>query len=515
MNEYIMKKIKLKNILIIIYIVIAILINAIVYDFCFNLQSLANQTSYEINPEAGKIQKLITTYYENKAPAKSLVKKIYNIYIKREGCDYLLVISGDKALHRYLSDDFGMSALRLKYVSSIDKKNIHQHSDKSEIILSVSDILPIYNHKNDIGKMCLTLLTSNLDPPSLNHQHQMFLAPYKKALDDFLSSREYPYHQEFYYSIFIAILALTLLPVFFYIAGQLTSDDSEPAFQKKDSKHSADSKYKIIKKLYKKGMFTEIHLAHDIERERDVVIKNIKKEFENDRNIKMMMTQEFNVLEKHKHLNIIEVYLFEKKIDKYRNCIVMEYIRGETLTSLMKSLNKPMDVEYVIHIIINICEGLKKIHSEGIFHKDITPSNVMISKEGRIIVIDFGCSQLSSETKVVPKGTEGYLSPEHREDKNIDQQSDIYSLGIIFYEMLCGKRIKFDQNQRLKPIIEIVNHLPQGIIDVVMKCLEPKKEDRYSAVDDIINTLSDLSSNLRIHRCTKDDMAMFMRQQFP
>jgi len=501
------------------YVTIAMFINIAAYFFCFNL------STYYINSNAEKIKNEIIKYYEIRASTKSLPTKLFGFFF-RNIVDYkmYLVMSVDEELKNYLkNEDFGTVNFPFRFVHSIENENLQQFNEKEHKLLTKSKVLPINCNNKQVGKMCLILLASNPDlspdglinePPSGPfYDFFNFLVPYKYFFEKILSSREYTDHKDLLYRLFfITILALTTLPVILYMINQ-QEPDQHFRFEKKNKK---DSPYKILKSLYNKGRFTHIYLANDTRLERNVVIKGIKciYPFEKiDPNVKMMMTQEYNVLERNKHVNIVEVYQFEEKIGNLEYCIVMEFINGETLASIVKVLNKKrekLEDKYVIYIIIEICEGLQKCHSNNFYHKDINPTNIMISKEGKVVIIDFGCSQLSSDTKIIPKGTKGYWSPEHLNNKNIDQQSDIFSLGIMFYELLCGKKPKFKPGKEITTIIEINEHLTEKINDVVMKCLEPDRNKRYKTVDDIITTLKSLRNKYQIH-CTKDDMAIFMK----
>ncbi|GAH34600.1 unnamed protein product, partial [marine sediment metagenome] len=174
----------------------------------------------------------------------------------------------------------------------------------------------------------------------------------------------------------------------------------------------------------------------------------------------------------------------------------------EDLKSLVKRKEKLADEE-AISIAKQVCEGLVEAHELGVVHRDLKPQNIMIDKKGRAKIMDFGISR-SLETKGVTEvgviiGTPEYMSPEQVEGLETDQRSDLYSLGVILYEMVTG-RIPFEGDAALSIALKHKNEMPQeprqinaqiseNLSRVILKCMEKDKEKRYEGADELLSEL--------------------------
>jgi serine/threonine protein kinase/tetratricopeptide (TPR) repeat protein len=179
--------------------------------------------------------------------------------------------------------------------------------------------------------------------------------------------------------------------------------------------------------------------------------------------------------------------------------ISMDYIKGHDLRELIHT-SGILSVETAISITRQICEGLKGAHQKHIVHLDLKPSNIMIDSEGKVYIMDFGVAksqeahQIGPEKKII--GTPPYISPEQAKAAKVDQRSDIYSLGIIIYEMLTGKRpfeantidgyIQKHLNETPQPPRKLNLRIPQALENIILMCLAKKKEDRYQNCEEII-----------------------------
>jgi serine/threonine protein kinase len=182
--------------------------------------------------------------------------------------------------------------------------------------------------------------------------------------------------------------------------------------------------------------------------------------------------------------------------------ITMEYVPGEDLKSLVKRKEKLANEE-AISIAKQVCEGLVEAHELGVVHRDLKPQNIMIDKKGRAKIMDFGISR-SLETKGVTEagviiGTPEYMSPEQVEGKEVGKRSDIYSVGVILYEMVTG-RIPFEGDAALSIALKHKSEMPQeprqinakipkNLSRVILKCMEKDKEKRYEGADDLLSEL--------------------------
>ena len=198
------------------------------------------------------------------------------------------------------------------------------------------------------------------------------------------------------------------------------------------------SHYKITEKLGEGGM-GEVYLADDLKLERQVAIKFLPQHLTKDKENIERFEREAKAAAALNHPNIITIYEIAKEDDQA--FIVMEYVEGESLrTKLDKG---KLDHNEVIEIIKQICEGLSQAHQADIVHRDIKPENILINTDGRVKILDFGLAKLKGVSKLTKEtstlGTVHYMSPEQIQGKEVDHRSDIWSLGIVLYEMLTGK----------------------------------------------------------------------------
>ena len=244
--------------------------------------------------------------------------------------------------------------------------------------------------------------------------------------------------------------------------------------------------------------------------------------------------RELEVLSTLYHKNIVKLFDFREN----PLALVMEYVDGSILSKVIKHANKPpnngLSIDQFVYIAMEICEGLWYTHSKfdengkpiGIVHQDITSYNIIISYEGSVKITGFGISKattLSSARVRVTKGTYSYMSPEQIHVKEAKQQSDIFSLGIVLYEMLSGRRLKTikreynsfttTKKQKIPTINTIRKDISDKINDIVMKCLEEKIQNRYQNVKEILDDLYIFKKEQKI-TYQSTDLSNFMKQTF-
>lgn len=265
-------------------------------------------------------------------------------------------------------------------------------------------------------------------------------------------------------------------------------------------------RYEIIEELGKGGM-GQVYRVFDKKIEEEVTLKLIKPEIASDQGTIERFRNELKFARKITHKNICRMYdLNEEKGIPY---ITMEYIPGENLKSMIAMTDK-LGAGTIIKIAKQICEGLAEAHKLGVVHRDLKPSNIMIDKEGNVRILDFGIAR-SVETKGTTSigaiiGTPEYMSPEQAETKAVDHRSDIYSLGVVLFEMVTGS-IPFEGETPLgiamkhkgekPPDPRKLNpQIPEDLGQIILKCLEKKKEDRFQRAEHLLSQLTKVEERI-------------------
>ncbi len=273
------------------------------------------------------------------------------------------------------------------------------------------------------------------------------------------------------------------------------------------------SHYKIIEKLGAGGM-GEVYLAEDLELERKVAIKFLPQHLTKDKENVERFKREAKAAASLNHPNIITIY--EIAQDNDQTFIVMEYVDGQSLrTKMDKGIS---DLDEIITITIQICEGLHEAHKAEIVHRDIKPENILIDKNDRVKILDFGLAKLKGVIKLTKEpstlGTINYMSPEQARGEDVDHRTDIWSLGVVLYEMLTGKlpfKGEYEQaviytilNEQPRAIVELRKALPADLVAVINECLNKDMNSRFNSISDILNIL--LKMNHKSQRRENDEI---------
>jgi len=266
------------------------------------------------------------------------------------------------------------------------------------------------------------------------------------------------------------------------------------------------SHYKILKKLGEGGM-GEVFLAEDIKLKREVALKFLPQEFTKNKDVVERFQREAQAAAALNHPNIVTIHEINEHQDQ--TYIAMEYVDGRTLKEIiqenatLKTQHSTLSIDRIFDITTQICQGLSKAHEAGIVHRDIKPQNILIDKDDRVKILDFGLAklkgvgQLTKETSTL--GTVHYMSPEQAIGEELDCRSDIWSLGVVLYEILTSD-LPFKGEYDQAVIYSILNEDPEELKanrsdvlieleQIVKKALVRERENRYQ---DIATILKDL-----------------------
>jgi eukaryotic-like serine/threonine-protein kinase len=258
-------------------------------------------------------------------------------------------------------------------------------------------------------------------------------------------------------------------------------------------------RYGILALLGQGGMGA-VYKARDTELERFVALKLIRPDLASNPEILRRFKQELILAREVTHRNVIRIFdLGQAKGFKF---ITMEYVEGRDLRAILREREK-LPPEEAVRIIAQVCRALEAAHAAGVVHRDLKPQNIMLDAKDRVYVMDFGIAH-SLETPGMTQtgalmGTPEYMSPEQAKGIKVDARSDLFALGIIFYELLTGiSPFKADTalatllkrtQERPQPPAEVDPTIPKAISDVVMKCLEIDRDQRFSNAREILEDL--------------------------
>ncbi|HHT9107583.1 MAG TPA: protein kinase domain-containing protein [Candidatus Wunengus sp. YC64] len=259
-----------------------------------------------------------------------------------------------------------------------------------------------------------------------------------------------------------------------------------------------EDRYEDIQ-LIGQGSIGVVYRAVDKILKRKVALKVIKDAYKNNKEAIERFVREAQSVSLFKHPGFITIY--DININK-QFFIVMDYVEGEDLQLLMKKGALPM--KDAVQIAINICDALSCAHQNGVVHRDIKPGNILVMKDLRIKISDFGLTQLMTLSVIGQPGqvlgAPVYLSPEQIRGETLDYRSDIYSFGIILYEMLTGKT-PFNEgdigyrhiNEEPQPPATLNSKIPRWLENIVLKCIRKKPEDRYQQTDHLLKEIKSYS----------------------
>jgi serine/threonine protein kinase/tetratricopeptide (TPR) repeat protein len=265
-------------------------------------------------------------------------------------------------------------------------------------------------------------------------------------------------------------------------------------------------RYQVVEELGHGGM-GRVYKVLDTRIGEKIALKLIRPEAVLDRKAVERFSNELKLARKIRHKNICQ--MFDLGEDQGTRYITMEYIHGEDLKQLIRKVGR-LSPGQAIGIALQVCEGLEEAHKLGVVHRDLKPQNIMIDEDGNARIMDFGIARSLSGKGItgagVMIGTPEYMSPEQVEGKDTDQRSDIYSLGVILYEMATG-RVPFEgdtpftigvkhKSEPPKDPRELNAQLPQDLSRLILRCLEKDKNARYQTAAEVGTELEKIGKGI-------------------
>jgi tetratricopeptide (TPR) repeat protein len=276
-------------------------------------------------------------------------------------------------------------------------------------------------------------------------------------------------------------------------------------------------KYQLLDRLGRGGM-ADVYKGYQPGLDRYVAVKVMHPHLSEDANFITRFRREAKSVAELHHANIVQVFDFDVQADNYY--MVMEYIEGGlTLKQRLQELAERgtrLSIDQTLDIVIKLADALAYAHNLGMIHRDIKPANVLVASLDRPVLSDFGIARLLNETGLTSSGaligTPAYMSPEQGRGERIDGRSDIYSLGIVLYEMLTGQPpydadtpyaiILKHINDPLTPPHVLINPMPEVVERIVLKCLAKDPDDRFASMPELRDALRGAQSAIGTQRAT-------------
>ena len=271
-----------------------------------------------------------------------------------------------------------------------------------------------------------------------------------------------------------------------------------------------DNRYEILELVGTGGM-AKVYKARCHRLNRLVAIKILREDLSQDAEFRRRFHDESQAVAMLSHPNIVAVYDVSRSSEV--EYIVMELIDGITLKQYMQKKGNKLNWREALHFITQITKALGHAHSRGIIHRDIKPHNVMVLRDGSVKVADFGIARVASggHSTLTQEalGSVHYISPEQARGSHIDARSDLYSAGVVLYEMIAG-RLPFEGDTPVSVAIQHINSIPlspreldpsipEALEAITMKAMAPNPDDRYPSADDMLADLEEFRKNPNIN----------------
>ncbi|MFN8419748.1 MAG: protein kinase [Anaerolineae bacterium] len=270
-------------------------------------------------------------------------------------------------------------------------------------------------------------------------------------------------------------------------------------------------KYTLIARIGRGGM-AEVYKAMQPNLDRYVAIKLLHPFLADDPDFRERFEREARNVARLKHANIVQVYDFEYDADSESYYMVMELIEGRTLKEYLESLGYDrIPLPDALRITKVALEALSYAHGRGMIHRDLKPANLMLEHDGRVVLTDFGIAKIVTGNQFTASGgmvgTPAYMSPEQGLGENSDERTDLYSMGVILFQMVTGK-LPFDgetplatvlkhMNDPIPPIRALSPDVPESIEKVIVKAMQKQPEDRYQTAEDMLADVNAVSNGMK------------------
>jgi len=262
-------------------------------------------------------------------------------------------------------------------------------------------------------------------------------------------------------------------------------------------------KYRVLDQLGRGGM-AQVYRAYHPQLDRYVALKVLRSDLVEEKEFLVRFRHEAQAVAGLRHPNIVQVFDFDVQGDIY--FMVMELLQGDTLKARLNDYRlrgEPMPRGEAVRVLLDVLDGLAYAHSEGMIHRDIKPANIMLTKRGQAVIGDFGIAQIVGTTRHTASGammgTLSYMAPEQGLEGRSDARSDLYSLGIVLYEMLT-QHTPFDADTPLAVLMKHLNDplplprkfdatIPEPFERIVLKALSKRPEERYQTAQEMAQAL--------------------------
>jgi len=282
------------------------------------------------------------------------------------------------------------------------------------------------------------------------------------------------------------------------------------------------AKYRILGEVARGGMGV-VYSAEDLRLKRTVALKFLSPELTREREARERFVHEAQAASELDHPNICTIHEIDET-EAGQMYIAMTYYKGESLKDKIK--RGPLEVNEALDIADQLARGLQKAHQRDILHRDIKPANILITEDGLVKIVDFGLARLARATRVTragtTMGTAAYMSPEQAQGQETDRRTDLWSLGVVLYEMLTGQ-LPFKGEREASLLYAIVHEQPEHLKSlkpdvppdferIVQRALEKKPEARYSSAEEMLKDLTGYQESLRIPEARPLNLPALVRQ---